>query len=271
MNRSTTEIVPYGLALSGGGARGFAHAGVIKALAEHGIVPDVVAGVSSGAVVAVLYAAGVDPDDMIKVFAGKAFTDLCEITIPKDGFFKLDGFKRLLRKYVPYKNIEDLPVRVSICATDFDRCCNKAFTEGPIMERLIASCSVPIIFKPVKIEGTYYVDGGVLRNLPAWAIRRECRHLIGVNCSPFSNYKYKLNIVEIAQRSYMLQAKLNAVDDMKMCDTLIITNSATSFSTFDTKKHAEIVAAGYSDACNVLDNPSESKNSIIHDFLLSNK
>ncbi len=71
------EMRPYrlGVALSGGGARGFAHAGALKAIEEAGLKPDIIAGVSAGSIVAVLYAAGVHPENMLKLFSERAFTD----------------------------------------------------------------------------------------------------------------------------------------------------------------------------------------------------
>ena len=75
-----------GLVLSGGGARGFAHAGALKALEEMGIRPDILAGVSAGSVAAVMYAAGISPERMLELFLNARFSDFCELGIPKDGF-----------------------------------------------------------------------------------------------------------------------------------------------------------------------------------------
>lgn len=91
---------PYatGVALSGGGARGFAHVGVLQALHEARIHPDIVAGVSAGAVAAVFYASGIPFDKMLKAFDSLKFNDFAELSVPKDGFFKLDRFRKFLRE-----------------------------------------------------------------------------------------------------------------------------------------------------------------------------
>ncbi len=76
-----------GLALSGGGVKGFAHAGAIKAMEEKGIYPDIISGTSAGAIVGALYSAGYSPDEICSLFKQKDFNDFVEITLPKSGLF----------------------------------------------------------------------------------------------------------------------------------------------------------------------------------------
>ncbi len=234
-----------GLALSGGGARGFAHVGAVRAFEEFGIRPDIIAGVSAGSVVAVFYAAGVPLDEMVEMFEQLSFTDLCELSVPKDGFFSLDKFRKFLKANIPYKNIEDLPIPTVVCATDIDKCKPVAFDRGPIAECVVASCTIPIVFKPAVIHGTHYVDGGVLHNLPAWAIREQCRYLLGVNVSPLVNGRYKGTLMDIARRSYRLLAKNNAIPDMEMCDLVINTTDIAEHKVFDLKEIHKVLQGGY--------------------------
>ena len=88
------EVRPYrvGLTLSGGGAKGFAHVGALKAMEELGIRPDIISGTSAGAVIAVLYADGYSPEEILDLFSGLSFNDLAEITLPRSCFFKIDRF-----------------------------------------------------------------------------------------------------------------------------------------------------------------------------------
>lgn len=241
-----------GLALSGGGARGFAHVGVLKALDELGIRPSIIAGVSAGSVVACMYAAGMTGDEMLKAFADKKFGDLAELSVPKDGFFKMDKFRAFLRKHLPVKNLEELQIPTRVCATDLDHCCYKVFSEGAIDERVAASCSIPIIFRPVKIGGTLYVDGGVLKNLPASVIRDQCDVLIGVNVSPLVNEKFKPTIIDIAHRSYKMMSKNNTVADMRLCDILIKAQSIANYKVFGIKAMWDIAKKGYEETMKVM-------------------
>lgn len=243
--RSFTKPYKLGVALSGGGARGFAHVGALKAIESCGLRPDIIAGVSAGSIVSVLYAAGVSTDDMLDLFSNAKFSDFAELSVPKDGFFKLDKFKKFILKAVKVHNLEDLNIPTVVCATDIDHGCRVAFTEGPIGERIIASCSIPIVFKPVKIHGTNYVDGGVLHNLPAWAIRNKCRRLIGINCSPLVNTVHKNTLIDIAHRTYNLMAKTNAIPDMELCDLAVETRDIASYRVFNLKEIKRVYQSGF--------------------------
>ena len=241
-----------GLVLSGGGARGFAHVGAIKALAEVGIKPDIVAGVSAGSIAAVMYAAGIEPDKMLELFLNARFSDFCELGVPKDGFFTLDRFKAFLLRNIPYANLEDLPITTVVGATDLDNGRKVAFETGPIAERVVASCSIPIVFKPVKINGVRHVDGGVLHNLPAWTIRDRCKYLIGVNCSPLSKTPVSNSLIDISMRSYELMAKTNVVADMEICDIVIRTDEIAKYKVFNLKQIEKVFESGYRDTMNFL-------------------
>lgn len=238
---------PYkvGLVLSGGGARGFAHAGALKALEEMGIKPDIIAGVSAGSVVTALYASGMKPEEILQVFSNASFSDFAEIGVPRDGFFTMEGLKKFLRKHIPYENIEDLPLPAMICATDLDNNKPVAFTKGLIFDRVVASCSIPIVFKPVKIDGVTYVDGGVLANLPAWALRDKCKYLIGINCSPLPRRGALKSIIDISQRTYDLLVKTNSIPQMQLCDLAISINDIARYKVFNLKQITKVYRSGY--------------------------
>lgn len=238
---------PYklGIAFSGGGARGFAHAGALKALEEMGLRPDIIAGVSAGSVVCALYAGGLKPEQMLDVFANQKFSDLCQLSVPKNGFFTMEGFKRLIRESVPYSKIEELPVPTLICATDMDNGEPVVFNSGELSERVAASCCIPIVFQPIKIDGTRYIDGGVLHNLPAWAIRERCKYLIGLNCSSMPRRKYKDTLLDIAQASYNLAVKSNTRADMALCDLAIDMPEIANYKVFNLKEINKVFRQGY--------------------------
>lgn len=249
--QQNADIRPYklGIALSGGGARGFAHVGALKAIEEAGLKPDVIAGVSAGSVVGVLYAAGVPLDEILPLFTSMKFTDFCSVSINKgEGVFSMTKFKNFIVKAAGVTRIEQLLTPTYIGVTDFDHGVPAEFHEGSLGERMQASCSIPIVFKPVKIDGTYYVDGGVLRNLPAWIIREKCQKLIGINCSPLTAFSYKKSFFEIAMRTYNLMAKANQLEDMKMCDKVIITPELAGYQVFNLKDINKAYLSGYAAA-----------------------
>ena len=248
-----------GVAFSGGGAKGFAHIGVIMAFESYGIKPDIISGVSAGSIASVLYASGLEPRDMIKCFTeANSFNDFTEFTLPKEGIFRLNRFARLLESWLSVKYLEELNIPTVIGATNFDKGTSVAWSKGEIVPRVIASCSIPIIFPPVEINGVHYVDGGVLRNLPAWAIRKYCTRLIGCNCAPLGrDYKYKDSIINIALRSYQLMSKSNVLQDLALCDMVIAPTGLSAVGTFNLSEIRNVVSLGYEAACRELEKISK--------------
>lgn len=242
---------PYrlGVALSGGGARGFAHVGALKALEEAGMKPDVIAGVSAGAVAAVMYAAGVPLDEMLSLFTSTKFTDFARPSlIHGDGMFSLMRFKQFIEEATGIDRLENLRIPTYVGVTDLDHGEPAEFHEGPLGERVVASCSIPIVFSPVEIDGIHYVDGGVLRNLPAWIIREKCETLIGINVSPLLTFEYKKSLLDIGMRTYNLMAKANQQQDMDICDHVIITPELIHYQVFNLKDIHKAYLSGYAAA-----------------------
>lgn len=244
--RPVASRLRLGVALSGGGARGFAHAGALAAIEEAGHKPDVLAGVSAGSIVAALYAAGVTPSDFVKIFSDSNFTDFVGIKPKGGGLFSMVPFMKFIAKHLgKYHDIEELPIPIYIGATDFDHGVPVVFDHGPIAERVIASCSIPIAFKPVKIGGIHYVDGGVLRNHPAWIIRNKCDYLIGVNVSPLAQKVKTDSFFSVAMRTYNLMAKANQYNDMALCDLNVEPLEIAHYSTFDLRYINNVYMSGY--------------------------
>lgn len=244
-----------GLALSGGGAKGFSHIGVLMAFERSGIKPDIMSGVSAGSIASVLYSAGLRPNDIIKCFTDASkFADFTEWAIPKEGFLKLDRFGKLLDEWLPVKYLEELRIPTVVCATDLQRGKSVGWSKGEIVPRVVASCSIPIIFNPKVINGVQYVDGGVLRNLPAWAIRPYCKTLYGCNCSPMrSASNGTKTLLDIAYRSYHLMNKANVPQDIRLCDHVIQVYDVSHVSIFDLAALQKCVMAGYEAAMKVLE------------------
>jgi NTE family protein len=161
-----------GLALGSGGARGFAHLGVIKVLNEANIPIHLIAGSSMGALVGTLYAAGLDIDRLYKLalaFKRKFYLDF---TVPKMGFIAGKRVKELIRIFTHGKRLEELDIPVAVIATDLIRGEKIVFKNGPIADAVRASISIPGIFVPEKIDGRILVDGGVVDRVPV-SVARE--------------------------------------------------------------------------------------------------
>ena len=243
-----------GVALGGGGSRGFAHAGALKAIDDAGYKVDVIAGVSAGSIAAVLYAAGLKPETIMKMFTEAKLIDLVDFTMGKGGLMRIDKFMQYFGKCLgKYKRIEQLPIPTYIGVTDFDKGEPVLFDKGEISPIVQASCSIPIAMVPVNIDGTWYVDGGVTRNLPAWAIRDKCDKLIGINASPVIEKKTVPSLFSMAMRSYTLVTKANQAQDMEMCDVVVKLDSLTKRSTFSLHEINKVYEKGYEEMSKALE------------------
>lgn len=260
----TTYSYQTGFALSGGFIKGFAHLGAMQALLEHDIKPDIISGVSSGALAGAFCADGNEPYKVLDYFAGHKFQDLTKLVLPKLGLFDLREFIDFLKTNLKTTRIEDLKVPFIITATDLDKGKSVQFTSGSLAERIAASCCMPVMFAPVQIDGTYYVDGGLFMNLPVTTIRKECRRVVGINVSPLLAAEYKKNIVSIAMRSYHFVFSANSFYQREHCDLLIEPYNLAGYGNTELEKAEEIFDQGYRTATESLNQLIKAKGEIWH-------
>ena len=252
-----------GYALSGGGSRGFAHLGAIKALEERKIKPDILAGTSAGALVGVLYADGFSTDEICDMFKNIKFKQFLEFTFPTTGLFRPTGINHFLKKNLRSKTFEQLQVPFIAVATDWNKGATVNFSEGDkLVESVVASCCVPLIFSPVSIDGQEYVDGGIFKNLPASTIREQCNVLFGINVTLKMPPEEKHNLKYVAERTFNLMSISNTLPDKKLCDVLIEVSGIEKYWMFDLSNIDIIIDAGYNSALKKLIE-SKSTNAII--------
>ena len=155
------------LALGSGGARGFAHVGVIKALEEAGIVPDIVTGSSSGAVVAALYAGGRRAGELEEIALAVEKGDLVDFVLFGKGWVKGEALQEFVNRMVDEKPIERLAKPFAVVATEAKSGRMTVFNRGNTGLAVRASASVPNLFVPPVINGEEYLDGGLSSPVPA--------------------------------------------------------------------------------------------------------
>jgi NTE family protein len=160
-----------GLALGGGGARGMAHIGVLKALEEEGLAADFVAGTSVGSLIGALYCCGFSWRQLNELARSTDWSDLVAITVPKMGLIKTGKLERLIDRLAGGRSIEDLPVPFRAVATDITRGQEVVLERGLVSRAVQASSAIPGIFEPVRWEGLLLVDGGLLANVPVHVAR----------------------------------------------------------------------------------------------------
>ncbi|KMY49338.1 patatin-like phospholipase family protein [Peribacillus loiseleuriae] len=237
-----------GLALGSGGARGFAHLGVIKVLKEAGISIDMIAGSSMGALVGSFYAAGSDVERLYrlsKAFKRKYYLDF---TVPKMGFVAGKKVKELIRVFTYNKRIEELDIPLAIVATDIKKGEKVVFQSGPIAEAVRASISIPGIFVPEKIGDRLLVDGGVIDRVPVSVVRSMGADL--VIAVDVSNVKKEIEITSIydviMQSLDILQMELT--ESRKLSSDVMIRPHVENYNSKSFTNINEIITIGEEEA-----------------------
>jgi len=237
-----------GLVLSGGGTRGFAHLGVIAALHEKGIKPDVISGVSAGAVVGAFIAGGKSPEQILEIFKKGWFFTYTKLHIPIDGLLKLDGLKEVIEKEIPVEKIEELEIPFFIGVSNLNKGIAEYKSSGLLGEIILASSSIPILFSPIKIGRHSYVDGGLMDNIPIAPIKNDCEQIFVSNISPINPSAKMNNLVQIATRTFYMSVNANMKEVRKYATVFIEPKGIDKFDILSRTHADELFELGYNSA-----------------------
>jgi len=237
-----------GLVLSGGAARGFAHVGVIKALNEHGIYPDVVSGVSAGAIAGVLYCDGHKPDEMLQIIKDRSLFKYASITIPRNGLLSIENMQKVLTDALHAKTFDQLKIPFYCTATNLNKGTAEYFHSGELVPRLIASASIPVLFKPVELNGNTYVDGGVADNFPVKPLEGKVDKIIGVHVNPTGEEKEIKGLIKIAERTFHISVNSRINEMAENCDLFIQPEELKKFNLLSVSEGKNIFEVGYEKA-----------------------
>lgn len=242
----------YGLVLSGGGTRGFAHLGAIAALNEHGITPDIISGTSAGSIAGVFIAAGYSPADVLQIFKKGWALQYTQLQIPIDGLLKLSGLKNIIKKHIEAKQIEDLKIPFYATISNLNSGKVEYKNKGQLDTIVLASSSIPVLFSPVEMNGNLYVDGGLMDNIPIYPLIDCCQNIIVVNISPINPKDKIKNLIQIATRTFYMSVKAN-MDEVKKHATLYIEPEGIDEYDILHRSHAnELFDLGYKSTLEVL-------------------
>lgn len=234
-----------GFVLSGGGARGFAHLGILQYFFELGIKPDIISGVSAGAIVGVFIASGKTPEETHKILTKGGFLKYTKIHLPIDGLLRLDGLKEIFIKEIPYKNIEELKIPLIIASTNLNTGKIEYFNKGHIHQIVLASSSIPILFSPVEINGFQYVDGGVLNNLPIEPLQGKCKKIITQNINPINQTSKLKNLIQVATRTFHIGVHSRLEKAKKLSDLYIEPGNLDMYDLLKSSHADKIFEIGY--------------------------
>jgi NTE family protein len=239
------NLYEIGLVLSGGGTRGFAHLGVLQALNEEGIFPDVISGTSAGALVGVLYADGYTPNEILKLMSTGSRLDFMRPALPREGLLQIGGIIKILKNSLHAETFEELNIPLYVTATDLNNGKAVYFSKGNLLNPVIASASIPILFQPVIIDNICYVDGGVLDNMPVQPIENKCKFLIGSFVNPVGYVEKISGLINIAERSFNLSMSKEIIEKSKKFDLFIDPTELANHKILDPEKSEELFTIGY--------------------------
>jgi len=254
MNIKKVQDKKIGLVLSGGGVRGMAHIGMLKALLEYNIVPTVVSGTSIGALVGALYANGNSTEDMLSFFKETPLFKYSFFTLQKPGLIDTERYFSMFKSYFPENDFAALEQQLYVVTTNLQKGEAEVFSEGPLIKPLLASTALPPIFSPVSLDNGLHADGGIMNNFPLEAVKKEVDFVIGSNVSiikeePKSAIRTSL---QLTNRITGLMIYASSKKKLKQCDLIFEPQAVETIGMLDKKRIEKAYVIGYEHAMQVL-------------------
>lgn len=239
-----------GIVLSGGGARGLAHAGVLAALQDEGIEPGVVAGTSSGAIVGALWASGRDPRETVEFFRTTSPFKLSRLALVGPGLLDTEKIVDDFRRYFPDDRFEALERRLFVAATDLVSGRLAIFDSGPLISAIVASSALPMLFTPTEVGGRMCSDGGILDNFPVEPVVVRSEVTIGSYAAPLERVSRGQldSAMAVSQRAFDVAMHSVARQKFDRCDVLLSPPELRRFNLLDVRRLDEIFDIGYQHA-----------------------
>jgi NTE family protein len=235
-----------GISLSGGGARGVAHLGILQALNEMGIFPTQLAGVSAGAMVGAMYAHGYPPKEILTIIQRLKISNfLHPSSFRKPGLFNLEKTDKILHQYLPQNTFESLRIPLTVSATDVTSGQTFFFSKGELIKPVIASACVPGLFSPVHFDGKILVDGGIINSLIYEPLMDKCAIKIGAHTNPFDKDYPLKSTRSLLARCLSLAIHSNARANFHQFDLIIEPTALSRYSAIHLRKAGEMYQIGY--------------------------
>jgi NTE family protein len=230
--------------LSGGGARGYAHLGVLKAFAEQNIIPEVIAATSAGSIVAAFICDGYSTDEVKEILQHSKLGLSMQWRNIRSGFLSLKTVEEVLKHSLRHTHFEELSIPLYITATNFLTGEQTVFSKGPLIPAILAASSVPLLFQPVEIEGIPYVDGGLSGNLPAAPLLPKYKNLVGVHVNPLRPYNASNGFLANIERTLHMAIREPVIASRLLCKRFIEPEGLRQFGIFDFKRFEAIYDIG---------------------------
>lgn len=232
------------IALGGGGAKGFAHIGVLKVLESHGIKPKIVTGTSAGSFVGSLYASGKSPYQLQQLALNFKESDIRDLTLNRQGFVLGQKLQDYVNQQVGNKAIQQFPIRFAAVATRLDNGRKADFIKGNAGQAVRASCSIPNVFVPATIAGTKYVDGGLVSPIPVKTAKDMGADLvIAVDISARPTGNTPLNMWGLLDQTINIMGQQSIHEELRQAN-VVIQPKVGHIGTLDLKASNQTILEG---------------------------
>lgn len=244
-----------GLILSGGGVRGMAHIGLLRALGEKGIEPTHVSGTSVGAIIGALYCNGNKTDDMLAFFRETPLFRYNFLTLNKPGLINTERYMEIFKAYFTEDSFEALQKSLYVTTTNLQKGMQEVFMAGPLIRPLLASAALPPVFSPVEINNCLHADGGIMDNFPSGILLGKCDYTIGSNVSALKKIERDAirTSLQLANRTTALMIYAINKDKMASCDLLFEPSALDQIGVLDKSSLKKAYEIGYEHASYVLE------------------
>lgn len=243
--------IDISLVLSGGGMRGCAHIGVLKRLEQLSMRPRFISGTSIGAIIGVLVADGYNSEEIQSIFLKSKFGFDFNYLRFTEALLSSKRIEEILKKYLRSKTFEALKTPLYVCVTDYQTGQAEYLNTGKLLPAVLASSAIPLLYKPVKIEGRLFVDGGVSRNLPTAPLKNKNLPLLGIHVNPLLRSSKKSLTQKIDHSMHLLLLE-KTIEASKDCSIFIEPEKLSTHSMFETKTVTQLIEIGYEKAKSVL-------------------
>jgi len=239
-----------GIVLSGGGVRAIAHIGLLQALKEHNIYPEIISGTSGGALVGALFAAGYQTKTMLQFFEETPLFKFSMYSLNKPGIMDTDKYSIFFDKYFKNNSFEALQKPLYVNATNILNGQVAFFHKGQLIKPLLASAALPPIFSPIEIGENLYSDGGILNNFPIEPLRFMCNKLIGSFVNPLTNIDKNevKSTMALIQRVYHIGLDAKDLIKFDQCNYIFSPPTISNIGVFDSKAVFKSYELGYQHA-----------------------
>jgi NTE family protein len=231
---------PINLILSGGGVKCTAHLALLEKIEELGLKINAISGSSGGALVAVLYASGISTQEILQIFKETNLFKFSFLSITKAGIFDTFLFKEIIENKIKSK-FSDLQIPIYITASNMQNGKPRYFSKGKLLKPVLASCAIPGIYSPIKINKNLYSDGGILDNFPIKPFRKSNLPIVGsyVSEPPQKTFQELNTSLKVLTQATFLKA--HAAESFKFAFTnMTICFPLSSYSGLDTKEAEKI-------------------------------